>query len=97
MRENVPTTKEGGLPEFVVSGWQAMFAPKNTPGAIQQKLNDALRRALDDPAVQRRLLDMGCGLPDEAERSPQALQERVEREVAHWSLVLKGEGAAAAN
>jgi tripartite-type tricarboxylate transporter receptor subunit TctC len=95
--KNVPTTKEGGLPEFVVSGWQAMFAPKNTPQAIQQKLNDALLQALDDTSVRKRLLDMGCGLPDKAERSPQALQKRVEGEVARWSLVLKRAGAAVAN
>jgi putative tricarboxylic transport membrane protein len=88
--KDVPTTKEAGLPEFQVSGWQAMFAPKNTPQAIQQKLNDALLKALDDPAIQRRLLDMGCGLPEKTDRSPQALQRRVETEVARWSSVLKG-------
>ena len=28
---DVPTTKEAGLPEFQVSAWNALFAPKGTP------------------------------------------------------------------
>jgi hypothetical protein len=53
-------------------------------------LNDAILKALEDPVTSKRLLDKGCILPDRAERSPQALQERVESEVARWSSILKG-------
>ena len=87
--KDVPTTTEGGLPEFQVSGWNAIFAPKNLPQEIQIKLNDALSKALDDPATAKRLLDIGCSLPEKPDRTPRALQERVEREVARWSAVLK--------
>jgi tripartite-type tricarboxylate transporter receptor subunit TctC len=87
--KDVPTTTEGGLPEFQVSGWNAIFAPKNLPPDIQAKLSDALAKALDDPATAKRLLDIGCFIPDKAERTPQALQKRVESEMARWSLVLK--------
>jgi len=37
---DLPTTKEGDLPEFQVWGWNAIFAPKNLPQGIQAKLND---------------------------------------------------------
>jgi tripartite-type tricarboxylate transporter receptor subunit TctC len=87
--KDVPTTTEAGLPEFQVSGWNAIFAPKNLPQDIQAKLSDALTKALDDPATSKRLLDIGCSIPEKADRAPQALQERVESEVARWSLVLK--------
>jgi tripartite-type tricarboxylate transporter receptor subunit TctC len=86
---DLPTTKEGGLPEFQVSGWNAIFAPKNLPQGIQAKLNDALVKALDDEALSERLLQIGSEVPDKKDRTPEALQRFVESEVARWSSVLK--------
>jgi len=90
---DVPTTKEGGLPEFQVSAWNAMFAPKGTPGEIVTKLNAALGKALDDESTRKRLLDLGADLPDKAGRSPEALQKLVASEIERWGKVLKGQGA----
>jgi tripartite-type tricarboxylate transporter receptor subunit TctC len=90
---DVPTTKEGGLPEFQVSAWNAMFAPKGTPGEIVTKLNGALGKALDDESTRKRLLDLGADLPDKAGRSPEALQKLVASEIERWGKVLKGQGA----
>lgn len=52
---DVPTTTEAGLPEFQVSAWNALFAPKGTPKPIIDKLNAALGKALDDPKTRSRL------------------------------------------
>jgi tripartite-type tricarboxylate transporter receptor subunit TctC len=90
---DVPTTKEGGLPEFQVSAWNAMFAPKGTPGEIVTKLNAALGKALDDESTRKRLLDLGADLPDKAGRSPEALQKLVASEIERWGKVLKRQGA----
>src|SRR6267143_429954 len=68
---DVPTTREGGLPEFQVSAWNALFAPKGTPGEVVTKLNGALGKALDDESTRKRLLDLGADLPDKAGRSPE--------------------------
>ena len=87
---DVPTTAEAGLPDYQVSAWNAVFAPKNTPKEIAAKLNDALVRALDDEGTRKRLLDLGAVIPDRAGRSPEALQKLVESEVARWTPVLKG-------
>ena len=86
---NVPTTKEAGLPEYQVSAWNALFAPKGLPKEIHQKLSETLVSALDDPATRKRLLDLGSVIPDKAGRSPQALQTLVESEVARWNPILK--------
>ena len=91
---DVPTTKEGGLPEFQVSAWNALFAPKGTPGEVVNKLNGALGKALDDQSTRKRLLDLGADLPDKAGRSPEALQKLVASEIERWGKVLKGQGAA---
>jgi tripartite-type tricarboxylate transporter receptor subunit TctC len=95
MIRDVPTTTEGGMAEFQVAGWNALFAPKNLPREIQAKLNDALVKALSDAGTRKRLLALGSEIPDKADRSPQALQKLVESEVARWSPVLKGAGIAA--
>jgi tripartite-type tricarboxylate transporter receptor subunit TctC len=86
---DVPTAEEAGLPEFKVSAWQALFAPKGTLQDAVARLNDALVKALDDEATRKRLLDLGTVIPDPDGRSPAALQELVESEVARWARVLK--------
>jgi tripartite-type tricarboxylate transporter receptor subunit TctC len=91
----VPTTKEAGLPEFQVTAWNALFAPKGTPPAVVATLNAALIKALEDPATKKRLLDLGADLSDTASRTPQGLQKLVESEVARWNKVLKGAGQVA--
>jgi tripartite-type tricarboxylate transporter receptor subunit TctC len=88
--KDVPTTKEAGLPQYEVSAWNAVFAPKATPKEIVAKLNDALVKALDDEGTRKRLLDLGSVIPDKAGRSPEALAKLVASEVARWNPVLKG-------
>jgi tripartite-type tricarboxylate transporter receptor subunit TctC len=91
---NVPTTKEAGLPEFQVSAWNAIFAPKGTPKEVVAKLNDALVKALDDATTRKRLLELGGDVPDRAGRSPEALAKLVQNEVARWATVFKQMGGA---
>ncbi len=92
--KDVPTTKEAGLPQFQVTSWNAIFAPKGLPSAIQAKLNDALYKALNDADTSRRLVEIGCEIPGKADRTPEALQQLVESEVARWSALLKTAGLA---
>jgi tripartite-type tricarboxylate transporter receptor subunit TctC len=92
---DVPTTKEAGLPEYEVSAWNALFAPKGTPKEIVAKLNETLVKALDDDATRKRLLDLGSVIPDKAGRTPEALADLVKSEVARWGPILKASGATA--
>ena len=57
---DTPTTAEAGLPEYVVSGWFALMAPKGTPAAIVTKLNSELKAAMADPAVRARFQQQGA-------------------------------------
>jgi tripartite-type tricarboxylate transporter receptor subunit TctC len=91
---DVPTTKEGGE-DFIFSAWNAMVAPKDTPKEIVAKLADALSKALDDPAVQARYVELGSSAPQGAERGPAGLQKLVESEVARITPVIKAAGVTA--
>ena len=57
---DVPTAKEAGLPQYVVSGWFALSAPAGTPPAIAAKLNSAMKDAVEDPAVRARFDQQGA-------------------------------------
>jgi tripartite-type tricarboxylate transporter receptor subunit TctC len=90
----VPTTKEAGLPEFQVTAWNAVFAPKGTPPEIVARLSAALVAALADEATKRRLLELGA-VADPASQTPEGLRKLVESEVARWNKVLGDAGATA--
>ena len=51
----IPTSKEAGLPNFQASAWFSLFAPKDVPKPILNRLSDALDKALDDENVRKRL------------------------------------------
>ena len=87
---DVPTTEEAGMPEFEVSAWNALFAPKGAPKDAVDKLAAALDKALDDEGTRKRLLDLGSVIPDKAGRTPAALQSLVESEVARWTPGAEG-------
>jgi len=57
---DVPTTKEAGLPQYLVSGWFALLAPHGTPPAIVARLNSELKAAVEDPAVRARFAQQGA-------------------------------------
>ncbi len=86
----VPTTKEAGLPEFAVSAWYAMFAPKGTPPTVLNALSDALGRALEDDKTRARLSDLGCEIPAKAKQGQAPLAALVKAEIARWSPIIQG-------
>jgi tripartite-type tricarboxylate transporter receptor subunit TctC len=92
---DVPTTKEAGLPDYQVSAWNALFAPKGTPKEIVTRLNQALGMALADEATRKRLLDLGGVIPGKQEQTPAYLGDFVKKEVARWTPILKAGGIVA--
>jgi len=88
---DVPTTGEAGV-DFIFSAWNAMVAPKGTPPEIVAKLVEALNKALDDPSVNKRYVELGSTAPQGAERGPAGLQKLVESEVARITPVIKAAG-----
>ena len=72
--------------------FQALCSPllRAVPKPILNKLSDALDGALDDTNVRRRLLELGCVIPDRAQRGPQRLAALVKSEIARWTPILNG-------
>jgi tripartite-type tricarboxylate transporter receptor subunit TctC len=85
----VPTTAEGGMPDFVVSGWYGLLAPAKTPKAVIDRVHAAAAKALQNEAVLARLATSGS-LPIGA--GPEQLDAHIRREIARWDKVLKAAG-----
>ena len=86
---NIPTAAEAGLPEFSVSAWYGLFAPKATPQPVLDTLTAALDKALDDDTVRKRLSDLGCDIPDKGKRGQAELAKLVKSEIARWTPVIR--------
>jgi len=89
---DVPTTKEAGMPQFNLTVWFGLSAPKGTPKPILDRLDKALGTALDDPDVAKRFADLGYDVPPPAERGSAYFDKFYKDEVALWAKVLGGLG-----
>lgn len=85
---NVPTSAEAGLPEFQIQGWNALFAPKNTPDAIIAKLNSALRAAVASEAFQKRMDELGALPASGDELTPEYVRKLVPAEIEKFRGLL---------
>jgi putative tricarboxylic transport membrane protein len=89
---DVPSAKEAGI-KYDMSIWAGIFAPKGVPKEVVDKLAAALDKALDDPAVQKRLGDLGASIPAKQERNPATFDRLVKAEIARWAPILKAASA----
>ena len=86
---NLPTADEAGLPGFFMSNWRGLWAPKGTPADIIAKLNGAVRSALTDPAVQKRLGELGQELLPADQLTPEALGNLQRAEIERWWPIIR--------
>jgi tripartite-type tricarboxylate transporter receptor subunit TctC len=86
----VPTLIELGYPDFIVSGWFALFAPAGTPEAVVEKINADTNRALADPELRERAAAMSLLVQGGSARDLEAL---VARELKRWPPVVRASGA----
>jgi tripartite-type tricarboxylate transporter receptor subunit TctC len=89
MAPDIPTTDEPGLPGFYFSFWHAIWVPKGTPKDIIAKLNDALVKALADPATKKRLIDTGQEIFPPEQLTPEALRSFQQSEIDKWWPIIK--------
>ena len=89
---DIPTAAEAGLPGFEISIWHGMYAPRGTPRPVIERLNRALRVAVQEPAVVARLNALASP-PEPLERvTPEAHRAFLEAEINRWRPVLQAAG-----
>jgi tripartite-type tricarboxylate transporter receptor subunit TctC len=89
---DIPTVDEAGLPGFYMSIWHAFWMPKGTPRDVVAKLNAAVREALADPAVRKRLEDIGQEIAPVEQQTPEHLRAHLKAETEKWWPVINAAG-----
>jgi len=87
---DVPTISEAGLPGFESYTWFGLFGPKGLDAEIVNKVNAAVKFALEQPAVRDRLVQLGNTPRWEA---PEQFRATVKSDRAKWAVVVKEIGA----
>jgi tripartite-type tricarboxylate transporter receptor subunit TctC len=80
---------EQGLPNLEAGAWNAFFLPNGTPAAIVRKLHDAAVAAMETPAVQARLGELGAAVVAPERRSPEYLKRFVASEIEKWAAPIR--------
>lgn len=86
---NLPSMQEAGVPEFDITSWNGVFAPARTPPDIITRLNRELAAIATDPAVVKRLADVGF---DAFTQSPGELGDFVKAQIANWARMIREAG-----
>ena len=82
---DVPTMNEAGF-KFDTYSWYGIFAPTKTSPDIVRKLNEAIQKALQDPAVRQRMHEFNfLNLPL---TTPESFKETVVQDLASWKNVI---------
>ena len=88
---NVPTVAESGLPQYDYEVWFGLWAPKNTPKAVVEKVYAEVQKALADPDVKKRIA-ADAGTPMSMPLAD--IEPFVKAEIAKWADVIKRGGVA---
>lgn len=89
---DVATFSENGFPTIDLKSWFGLFVPKGTPTAIVQKLSTDISAAVQDPAVQKRLKEIGS---EPVGSKTEQFQPFVNNEIKRWGGLITQSGATA--
>jgi tripartite-type tricarboxylate transporter receptor subunit TctC len=69
--------------------WHGLWAPKGTPKDVIAKLNAAVVASLADPAVRKRLTDLGHEVPTREQQTPEGLFAVHKADMEKWGPIIK--------
>jgi len=89
--QGVPAISES-LPGYEFGYWNALYAPAGTPAPVVQRLNALMHRAIETPAVQKLVEQVGM---EAALSTPDELARFQLSELGRWGQIIKAAGIAA--
>jgi tripartite-type tricarboxylate transporter receptor subunit TctC len=88
----VPTLAEAGLKNFEVVVWHGLYVAKGTPKPVLDKLNAALKVAVQDANFKAKLAELGAEPVPVAKATPESLRKHLEAEINKWGPIIKKAG-----
>ena len=90
--KDLPTLAEAGVPNFEVTIWHGLYAPKGTPAPVLAKLNEAMKAALKDPEFIKKQEGLGAVVASDKRIEPAEHKKFVQAEIEKWGTVIKAAG-----
>lgn len=87
---NIPLAKAGGAPEYEVSTWYGLWAPKGTPKEAVDRMIAEMKKALESDELRKAWTGLGTETPN---LYGDAFGRFVSAEVKRWAEVVKNSGA----
>ncbi|WP_159911092.1 tripartite tricarboxylate transporter substrate binding protein [Pantoea sp. 18069] len=84
---DVPTFAELKLPDLNLTSWTGLAAPANTPAPIVERLYQAMRKVLQDPATRATWVEKGMMVPEDV--SPKAYQAEIIERIRFYQRIAK--------
>jgi tripartite-type tricarboxylate transporter receptor subunit TctC len=85
----VPTSAEAGVPDWQMTAWFGIFAPKGASADVVRLLNGKMQLMIDDPKSRVRLAELGA---EPLGGPASAFAERVRADYKHWGQMVKDSG-----
>lgn len=82
---DVPTTTEAGIPDQESDTWFGFLAPAGTPAPIIELLHQGIVKAVADPAIKARLIELGF---EPVGNTPAEFAAEIRHDVGKWSKVV---------
>jgi tripartite-type tricarboxylate transporter receptor subunit TctC len=89
---DIPTVDEAGAPGVYILTWYGLWLPKGSPKEAVEKLGNAARAALADPAVRARLATLGQQIPPPEQQTAAALAAHQKAEIEKWHPLIREAG-----
>ncbi|TFZ03348.1 Bug family tripartite tricarboxylate transporter substrate binding protein [Ramlibacter rhizophilus] len=87
---DVPAATEVGFPDYTVSTWYGLWAPKGTPPEAQARAIEEIRKALASEELKAVWGNQGAEVPNLDQQQFAAL---INSEIKRWASVVKASGA----
>jgi tripartite-type tricarboxylate transporter receptor subunit TctC len=87
---DVPSAGEVGLPDYTVTTWYGLWAPKGTPADVQSRIVEEVRKAMASDELKSVWANNGAEFPN---LSQQQFGSFIHAEVTRWATVVKAAGA----
>ena len=89
---SLATTGEQGLAGVEATVWNGFFFPKGTPEAIVRRMNKVMNTMIEEPAMRKRLEELGLEILPPEQRTPEYLAKYLTEEVERWKKVVISAG-----
>jgi tripartite-type tricarboxylate transporter receptor subunit TctC len=89
---DIPTLQEQGLKNFEVVVWHGIYAPKGTPKPVLDRLNGALRTAIQEASFKDSMAKLGATSVPLDKATPEALRTHLKAEIDRWTPIIKKAG-----